>query len=316
MSCCSHVPLIDPWGQTQYPSWLNVIEFVSYLQEFCRHQRTNQILPVSGGVCHRLSDMRRLPSSWAWPRSKWIIWKRKTPKTWQWPTASRNEPDSWTTLYSTCLLSLSSSLIPSYPLRFWDVLFSTNLSGRSPPRVLVACLRGTPTNAESLPRLAWLISTVPAWSEHMPPALLLYAHSKQIKTISRWYATRSAILVLAADCVWHRRWDKTLIKRVCYYMTAGLRKFPSQESTSWHWMDSAWTLLSETIFRHFEMVSCHTCFEPYWQRGAAVYRLYKLDILPQDVENLPSEVKVLIQKEKAETMQLKVMKVLNVLSVG
>lgn len=128
MSCCSHVPLIDPWGQTQYPSWLNVIEFVSYLQEFCRHQRTNQILPVGGGVCRRLSDMRRLPSSWAWPLSEWIIWKRKTPKTWQWPTASRNEPDSWTTLYSTCPLSLSSSLIPSYPLRFWDVLFSTNLS--------------------------------------------------------------------------------------------------------------------------------------------------------------------------------------------
>lgn len=139
--------------------------------------------------------------------------EKNTKKTWQWPTASRNEPDSWTTLYSACALSLSSSLIPSYPLRFWEVLFSTNLSAVLHPVCWWPCLRGTPTNAESLARLAWLVSTVPAWSEHMPPALLLYAHSKQIKTISRRYATRSAILVSAADCVWHRRWDKTLIKK-------------------------------------------------------------------------------------------------------
>lgn len=139
--------------------------------------------------------------------------KKNTKKTWQWPTASRNEPDSWTTLYSTCALSLSSSLIPSYPLRFWDVLFSTNLSAVLHPVCWCPCLRGTPTNAESLARLAWLVSTVPAWSEHMPPALLLYAHSKQIRTISRRCATRSAILVLAADCVWHRGWDETLIKK-------------------------------------------------------------------------------------------------------
>lgn len=114
-----------------------------------------------------------------------------------------------------------------------------------PPHVPVVCLRGTPTKAESLARLVWLVSTVPAWAQHMPPAILhIYAHSKQIKTISRGYATGSAILVLAANCVWHRRWDKTFSRRVWYYMTARLRKFSSQESTPRPFMDSALSLLS------------------------------------------------------------------------
>lgn len=132
---------------------------------------------------------------------------------------------------------LSSPLILS---DFETVLFSTTLSAR----VLVA--------PSERPGWAWLVSTVPAWSEHMPPALLLYAHRKQIETISRRYATRSAILVLARRlCLTQEVGWKPHKKGVWYYRTAGLRKFPSQESTSWHLMDSARTLLSETIFRHF-----------------------------------------------------------------
>lgn len=129
-SCCSHMPLIGPWGQARHSSWLSVIEFLSYLQEFWRRQRTNQILPVSGGrgPCRGPSYTQHLPSSWTWPGSQWIIWQRTPPKTRQWPTVIRDGPDSRTTLRPTRPLSLSSSLIPCYPLRFWDVLFSTNLS--------------------------------------------------------------------------------------------------------------------------------------------------------------------------------------------
>lgn len=92
-------------------------------------------------------------------------------------------------------------------------------------------------------------------------------------------------------------------------MTAGLRKFPSQESTSWHFMDSARTLLSETMFRHFKMVSCrklcrHLDSNPIDKRGAAVYRPSTLGMLTHDVDNSPSEVKEPIRKEIDETLQL------------
>lgn len=145
---------------------------------------------------------------------------------------------------------LSNPLLSSQILR--HSVFNKSSNQAPPPLSVCWWSVWEARRARLRPRPGWFGSFPPCQQDPSTcrqPFFYIYAHSQQIKTISRGYATESAILVLAADCVWHGMWDKTL--GLMLHDCKVAQVFQARNRHPGVLIESAWTVLSDKLRRGF-----------------------------------------------------------------